>query len=146
MVAVIQNDGLWDLEKDVNRGNAGDLYYDGDKFDDTTTPLNSFWDDTQGIKIAYIQTFGEYCNISIEFPLELYAQKILGTDTVRFFVRNQQDLPPQLSYKTAGERKNLESRIVVIEKIRDFLYYFDVSSAEINDILINGVELSQFME
>jgi len=56
MVAVIQNDGLWDLEKNVSRGNAEDLYYTGDKFDSTSNPSNLFWDETEGINISLVLT------------------------------------------------------------------------------------------
>lgn len=43
-VSIEQADGRFDLEKKVNRGDAGDLYSPGKEFTDTSTPNSRWWD------------------------------------------------------------------------------------------------------
>jgi len=47
-VALVQADNNWDLEKDINRGNATDLWYlsNGEEFNDTSNPSSKLWDGT----------------------------------------------------------------------------------------------------
>ncbi|QNU68190.1 M6 family metalloprotease domain-containing protein [Ruminiclostridium herbifermentans] len=68
-VSVEQADGLFQLEKNINLGRAGDLFRAGYKtaFDDTTTPNSKWWNGTSsGLKISNIGPVGTTLTFTLD--------------------------------------------------------------------------------
>lgn len=55
-ISVEQADGLFDLERNVNTGDAGDIFVPGTSFSPFTTPDSDWWDGSDsGLSLDHIQ-------------------------------------------------------------------------------------------
>ncbi|HPE68876.1 MAG TPA: M6 family metalloprotease domain-containing protein [Thermotogota bacterium] len=146
-VAVMQKDGLWELEQYINRGTVEDLFFAGDFFTPLggqvnrtlyNVPQSRFYDGTAAISIAQIQVNGTTASITLEksvFDVYFHVAPINGK--VHVFVRNADDSLPVLSGSVTP--------IPSVTRFREGLYGFVVEPNQVDLLSINGTPLRNWI-
>lgn len=145
MVALRQQDNLWDLEKRVNRGDAGDLYGEGHSFLDSTLPSSHFYDGTPGVMIRSIEfredgvllTFG-----AVEARFVVHSLPILGRSRVYVANPHEESLQITLSSSAPKEIQDAFEQPVPV-RLRSGLYAFDLPTDWLAYVLLYGTPLRQ---
>lgn len=85
ITSIEQADGRFDLERNVNNGDAGDLFYAGykDKFNDVTIPNSKWWNGTSsGFNISNISAIGDVMTFVISSTPDEVSPRPTFTPTV----------------------------------------------------------------
>ncbi len=143
LVALRQADGRWDLERKANRGDAGDLYGQGDMFVSFSNPSSHFYDGQPGVIVQGIEFrpdgvmlyFGER-----DVFFVIHSGPILGWS--RIFVSNEEEVPLELSLSpnTPQEIQDAYDEPEFV-RIRSGIFAFELPTQWLEYILLFGAPL-----
>ncbi len=136
-VAIEQKDNLWELERKVNRGDNGDLYFSGNVFNAMSKPDNKFYNDVNSIAISEIMIENEICSVVLsDIEFRLYLQKSPGTERERLFINSLNSRVPTV---TVGDL------FPEIKKLGENVYYFEIDENQEEITKIFGISLKTLL-
>jgi len=137
-VAVMQKDNLWELERKVNRGDKGDLYYSGNIFNAMSKPNNQFYDGTNGIALSEIHIESGNCMVVLnDIEFDLYVQYFPGNDKERVFIKTHNQKIPTVT---------INDLFLETFRVREGLHYFDITSEQEKNVKIFGIAFEELIK
>jgi len=136
-VAIEQKDGLWELEKNLNRGTADDLFFEGDAFTSITLPTSHFYDGRKGLSLSQITIEPGQAAVSLnEGSFVYFMMSISGTEYYDVFVKKDRDTLPAVVVSSTGERPT-------VTRVRESFFRFRIFQEEFDFTRVDGIQLKK---
>jgi len=134
-VAIEQKDGLWELERNLNRGTSDDLFFEGDAFSSITLPTSHFYDGRKGLSLIQIVIESDRAVISLnEGTFVYFLMPIPGTEYYDVFIKKDRDALPAVIVSTTGERP-------AVTRIRESVFRFRIFREQYAFTRVDGTPL-----
>ena len=138
-VAIIQKDNEWSLEKKQNRGDAKDLYYTADIFNQLSSPSNLFYDNSFSLDLNQITINNNQAIVMVnDEGFEVFLQQLFGTGLIRGYIQTNDSILPAI--------KNEQGYLINVTRLgnHDHIYYFDIEESASSTIYIGDIPLNQY--